>query len=158
MCRGHLLSINQNFLGCKWQKPKSNELRQKEKCIGSKKLGSYMLSVLCLCPSLHLGFHLSSPGLTFSTEQEAAPQFSSPRFHSRDALRFVLLVLSSKCLRNFSDWPSLRSASIPRPQFVLKDGIFRGKKKGKIIDIFHKLIVESSLRFFSPPQISLCAL
>ena len=129
VCRGHRLSINQNRLGCKWQKPKSNELRQKEKCIGSKKLGSDMLSVLCLCPSLHLGFHLSSPGLTFSTEQEGAPQFSSPSFHSRGALRLVLLVLSSKCLRNFSDWPSPGISSNPRPQFIQKDGIFRKKKK-----------------------------
>lgn len=92
------------------------------------------LSVLCPCAFLYLGFHL---GLNFSMEQEAAPQFSSPRFHCRGAQTQFLLLLSSKCLRNFSDWPSLGNASTPWPHTCPEKCLVPGKKKkkDKIIDV-----------------------
>lgn len=86
------------------------------------------LSVLCPCAFLYLGFHL---GLNFSMEQEAAPQFSSPRFHCRGAQTQFLLLLSSKCLRNFSDWPSLGNASTPWPHTCPEKCLVPGKKKKK---------------------------
>lgn len=106
------------------------ELRQKEKCTFQEAWLKHAQSV-----SLPLFILASHHLLTdFSTEQEAAPIPSSPRFHCRDALDFVLLVLSSK-------WISLidpaQEVLLSQDHNLSRKMAFSGKFKKAALDIFH---------------------